>query len=160
MTELEIRSSTYDDPDAAKLIAEVQQYYVQIYGSPDESPVEPAEFTPPTGLFLMGYLGERPIVCGAWRAHSPDEPGYAAGDAELKRMYVIPSMQGRGHARAILAELERTARDAGHIRMVLLTGAPQVAAIQLYRSSGYAPIPAFGIYRDEPDARCLAKLLN
>ncbi len=160
MTGLEIRASTYDDPDAAKLIARVQEYYVQLYGGPDESPVDPAEFTPPAGLFLVGYLDEQPVVCGAWRAHRPDEPGYVEGDAELKRMFVIPETQGRGYARAILAELERTAHVAGHTRMVLLTGAPQAAAIALYLSSGYEPIPAFGIYRDEPDARCFAKPLR
>ncbi len=28
------------------------------------------------------------------------------GDAEIKRMYVVPDARGRGHARALLAELE------------------------------------------------------
>jgi GNAT superfamily N-acetyltransferase len=160
MTELEIRASTYDDPDAAKLIAQVQEYYRELYGSPDDSPFEPADFLPPTGLFLLGHVDGSPVATGAWRAHSPDEPGYVDGDVELKRMYVVPAMQGRGYARAILAELERTARAAGHRRMVLLTGSPQVAANQLYVSSGYLPIPPFGIYRDEPEARAYAKPLT
>jgi GNAT superfamily N-acetyltransferase len=154
-----IRRSTYDDPDAAKLIAEVQQYYVQLYGGPDESPVQPADFSPPTGLFLIGDVDGAPVACGAWRAHEPDQPGYVEGDAELKRMFVVPAGQGKGYARAILAELERTALAEGHTRMVLLTGTPQVAAIGLYSSSGYQPIPSFGIYRDEPGCRCFGKPL-
>lgn len=159
MTDLEIRRSHYNDPDAAKLIDEVQQYYTQIYGGPDIQPTQPADFVLPTGLFLVGYVDGQPVATGAWRAHDPNEIGYVEGDAELKRMYVIPAMQGRGHARVILAELERTALAQGHRRMVLTTGAPQVAANQLYLSSGYVLVSPFGIYRDEPDVRCYTKQL-
>ena len=35
----------------------------------------------------------------------------------------------------------------------------QVAAIALYRSSGYEPVPGFGIYRDEPDAHYFGRRL-
>jgi GNAT superfamily N-acetyltransferase len=159
MTELEIRRSSYQDPDAAKLIDEVQQYYTELYGNPDSSPATPADFVLPTGLFLVGYVSGVPVATGAWRVHDPAEPGYAVGDVELKRMYVIPAMQGRGHARAILAELERTARAEGHRRMVLTTGTPQVAANRFYLACGYTPIPPFGVYRDEPNARSYAKPL-
>ena len=46
----------YDHPDAARLIAEVQQEYEVRYGSQDSAPVNPAEFSAPRGLFLVGYL--------------------------------------------------------------------------------------------------------
>jgi GNAT superfamily N-acetyltransferase len=72
---------------------------------------------------------------------------------------VIPSMQGRGYARAILAELERTAGAEGHRRMVLSTGARQVAAIDLYLSSGYARVAPFGMYRNGDMVRCFVKPL-
>ncbi|HEV3356522.1 MAG TPA: GNAT family N-acetyltransferase [Pseudonocardiaceae bacterium] len=159
MTELEIRRSTYDDPDAAKLINEVQQYYAELYGRPDVAPSTPADFLLPTGLFLIGYVDGTPVTTGAWRLHDADEPGYVEGDVELKRMYVVPAAQGRGHARTILAELERTARAEGHRRMVLSTGALQVAAIQLYLSSGYELVPPFGFYRDKSLVRCYVKPL-
>jgi GNAT superfamily N-acetyltransferase len=160
MTDLEIRRSSYEDPDAAKLIDEVQQYYAELYGRPDVAPATPADFVLPTGLFLVGYVHGTPVATGAWRRHDADEPGYVEGDVELKRMYVIPAMQGRGYARAILAELERTARAEGHRRMVLSTGAPQVAANQLYLSSGYELVPPFGFYRDKPTVRCYVKPLG
>ncbi|HEY4458561.1 MAG TPA: GNAT family N-acetyltransferase [Pseudonocardiaceae bacterium] len=160
MTDLEIRRSSYEDPDAAKLIDEVQEYYTELYGSPDSSPTTPADFQLPTGLFLVGYVDGAPVATGAWRAHDPAEPGYVPGDVELKRMYVVPAMQGRGYARAILAELERTARAEGHQRMVLTTGEPQVAANRFYLAAGYAPTLPFGIYRDEPDVRSYAKSLS
>jgi GNAT superfamily N-acetyltransferase len=154
-----IRAVGYDDPDASKLIAEVQQYYVRIYGGVDGSPVQPAEFSPPTGLFLVGHVADQAVACGGWRTHEAGRPGFVDGDVELKRMYVIPAMQGRGLARQLLTELERIAIAAGRTRMVLSTGSLQPEAIGLYTSSGYRPMPNFGIYRDEPECRCFSKPL-
>ena len=48
--------------------------------------------------------------------------------------------RGRGHARAVLAELERSAAAAGRRRTVLETGTRQPEAIALYTSSGYVPM--------------------
>ncbi|MQA09205.1 MAG: GNAT family N-acetyltransferase [Pseudonocardiaceae bacterium] len=154
-----LRVVRYDDPDALKLIAELQQEYVQRYGQQDLTPVEPSEFAPPRGLFLLGYAGGEPVVCGGWRAHDGDEPGFQDGDAELKRMYVPPAARGRGYARAVLTELERTAREAGRRRCVLETGSVQPEAIGLYTSSGYTEIDKFGLYQCDSRSRYYAKML-
>ncbi len=133
-----IEAVTYDHPEAARLIAEVQQEYVTRYGGEDETPVDLAEFAPPRGLFLVGYDGTAAVGCGGWRSRG--------ADAEIKRMYVARTARGRGLARLMLAELERTARAAGHHRAVLETGDKQPEAVALYRSAGYTEIPAFGYY--------------
>ena len=146
----------YDHPDAVSLIAEVQQEYVIRYGEEDRTPVDPAEFAPPRGLFLVAYLDGRPVACGGWRVH----PGPDGPEAELKRMYVSPAARGRGVARALLAELERTALAAGFDRIVLETGLAQPEAIALYLSSGYHEIPAFGVYAGHPNCRCYGKTLT
>jgi hypothetical protein len=52
---LRIDAVGYDHPDAARLIEEVQQEYVVRYGGRDDSPLVPAGFAPPAGLFLVGY---------------------------------------------------------------------------------------------------------
>lgn len=157
---MDIRVVAYDDPDAAKLIDEVQLEYVARYGAPDETPVDVTEFISPRGLFLVGYLDGVPVASGAWRAHDEPAPDFRPGDAELKRMYVVPSARGRGFARAMLAELEGMAVAAGRLRAVLETGTEQPEAIALYTSSGYHPIESFGVYKNEPESRCFAKLLN
>lgn len=72
-------------------------------------------------------------------------------------MYVVPEARGQGLARAVLAELERTAAAAGRPRIELFTGLAQPEAIGLYVSSGYRPAPGFGPYQHEPDARFLGK---
>lgn len=157
MTGLDIHTVPYDHPDAVKLIEEVQQEYVTRYGDPDVTPVDVSEFAPPRGLFVVGYLDGVPVACGGWRAHDGPAPLLRQGDAELKRMYVVAAARGRGLSRVLLAELERTARNAGRKRVVLETGTRQPEAIALYRSSGYTDIPKFGAYRDHPLSVCLAK---
>lgn len=143
---------TYDHPDAVALIADVQQEYVVRYGEVDRTPVDPAEFAPPLGLFLVAYVDGVPAACGGWRAHD--------ADVELKRMYVRDAFRGRGLARAVLAELERTAAAAGHTRLILETGSKQPEAIALYTSAGYTPVPRFGYYADAPEAVHLGKELE
>jgi GNAT superfamily N-acetyltransferase len=149
---MEIRIVPYDHPDAIALIAEVQQEYVIRYGGPDGTRVDPVEFAPPRGLFMVGYLDGVPVACGGWRAHED-------GSAEMKRMYVSPSARGRGLARAVLAELELTAKRAGHLRLILETGRKQPEAVALYRSSGYTDVPKFGFYADAPESIHLGKTL-
>jgi GNAT superfamily N-acetyltransferase len=155
-----IRAVSYDDPDAGKLIAEVQQEYVRRYGGVDSTPVTPEEFMPPVGLFLLGYADGVAVSSGGWRRHDSAEPGFRDGDAELKRMYVVPAYRGRGLAREMLAELERTAARAGYRRLVLETGLGQPEAIELYTSSGYTPIEKFGIHRCAAGSRCFGKILS
>lgn len=149
---VEIRTEPFDSPAAQQLIAEVQAEYVRRYGGEDITPVDPAEFAPPNGSFLVVYLNGVPVACGGWRV--------SAADGEIKRMYVSPRARGRGLARRVLAELEARIAAAGLPRVILETGTKQPEAIALYTSSGYTPIPGFGVYRDEPGCRCFAKPLD
>ncbi|QJY51124.1 GNAT family N-acetyltransferase [Pseudonocardia broussonetiae] len=156
-----MRPTPFDHPDSLRLIAEVQAFYRERYGDEDTTPVDPAEFAAPRGFFLVGYLDGVAVASGGWRAQdSGADPELRDGDAEIKRMYVSPAHRGRGYARAVLAELERTAAAAGRVRTVLETGTKQPEALALYASEGYEPMPGFGIYRHEPDSRCFAKPLH
>ena len=145
--------------DATQLIDDVQSEYVVRYGGRDESPIDPLMFDPPHGTFLVGYADEVPVATGAWRRRLDLASLEMGVVAEIKRMYVVPAARGAGHARVVLAELERTAAEAGIEALVLETGLRQPEAIALYTSSGYAEIPSFGHYRDSPLNRCFGKLL-
>lgn len=157
---MEIRAVPYDHPDAVKLSDEVQTLYVARYGSGDRDPLEPAYFAPPDGIYLVAYDPEgTPVASGGWRAQDAVANGYETGDAEIKRMYVTPAARGLGVARAVLAALEASARDAGRVRAVLETGTPLPEALGLYTSSGYVTTAEFGTYRGHPESRFLAKPL-
>jgi ribosomal protein S18 acetylase RimI-like enzyme len=156
---LDLHPTPFDHPDAVRLIAEIQQVYVERYGGEDATFVDPREFDAPGGLFLVGYVGGDPVACGGWRARQAGGV-LRDGDAEIKRMYVAPAHRGRGYARAVLAELERTAAAAGLRRIVLETGTEQPEAIGLYTSAGYVPMPAFGAYAGSPTSRYFAKSVS
>ncbi|WP_326753184.1 GNAT family N-acetyltransferase [Streptomyces hirsutus] len=158
---MNIRRVSYDHPDAVKLNDEVQAEYDVRYGDGgDATPMDPADFRPPNGVYLIAYdENDTPVASGGWRVQNANGEGNRDGDAELKRMYVIEQMRGRGLARRILAALEDDARAAGRLRMVLETGTEQPEAIALYASSGYEPCEKFGYYRFHDNSRCYAKAL-
>lgn len=147
--------------DAQLLIEAVQQVYVGLYGSQDESPLEPGYFDPPQGSFFIAYAEDRPVGTGAWRFR----PDVAADldlprPAEIKRMFVDQSARGLGVARRMLGHLEATAAEQGASHMILETGEPQREAIGLYTSSGYTPVAPYGHYRHETQVRCFARSLD
>ncbi|MFF5161071.1 GNAT family N-acetyltransferase [Streptomyces sp. NPDC000348] len=158
---MEIRPVPYDHPDAVKLDAEVQaEYHVRYGDGGDATPMDPADFRPPNGVYLIAYdESGAPVASGGWRAQDANGEGNRDGDAELKRMFVIEQMRGRGLARRVLAALEEDARAAGRVRMVLETGTKQPEAIALYTSSGYEPCEKFGYYRFHEESRCYGKTL-
>lgn len=149
-------------PDAVALIAAVQAEYVERYGGPDEAPMDATEFEPGTGAFFVGYDGGsgEPLATGAWRWVSPPAGVPAARCVEIKRMYVAAGHRQRGHAVAMLGHLERTARAAGAVSVVLETGIRQPEAIALYEREGYSAIPGYGYYAGSPLSRCFGKVLE
>ena len=155
----ELRPVRYDSPDATALTEQAQLFYVEIYGEPDSTPFTVDEFAPPQGRFYVGYLDGRPVAMGGWRFSPVIAPAGAIRPAEIKRMFVRPDVRHHGLARRLLAALEAAARDAGADWMILETGRPQLAAIALYRVSGYLDIAHFGFYADEPDVVSLGKHL-
>jgi GNAT superfamily N-acetyltransferase len=149
---LTLRALPYDDPLARDLIERVQQEYVQRYGGPDEAAVDPAEFLPPRGLFLVAEVDGVPAGCGAWRAIGADV-------AEIKRVYVEPGFRRRGLAHELVVCLERSGGAAGHREVVLNTGDRQPEALALYAELGYRPVSGYGIYACSPGAVFLGKRL-
>ncbi|WP_030950950.1 GNAT family N-acetyltransferase [Streptomyces sp. NRRL S-481] len=156
---MHIRRVSFDHPDAVKLNDQVQAEYAVRYGDDGDATVMAAsDFEPPHGIYLIAYDEHgSPVASGGWRTQDANDEGNLDGDAELKRMYVIEQMRGRGLARRILAALEEDARMAGRVRMVLETGLKQPEAIALYTSSGYEPCAKSGYYRHYDDSRCFAK---
>lgn len=150
---VEFRDARYGDDVTAPLIAEIQADQTHRYGGPDQTPVDPAEFTPPEGFFLVALVHGEVIGCGGVRRHDPVT-------AELKRMYVRPAHRRQGLASQILTELETRSRAAGYTRIVLETGEVQPEAVALYERHGYEPVDGFGHYRCSPLSRSYARALS
>jgi DNA-binding MarR family transcriptional regulator/GNAT superfamily N-acetyltransferase len=109
------------------------------------------ELTPPAGLMLVATLHSEPVGCGALKLHE-DDP------AEIKRMWVAPTVRGLGLGRRLLAQLEGHAADRGARAVRLETNGALAEAISLYQAAGYREVPAFN---DEPYAHhWFAKMLG
>ena len=150
---VELRAVGYQDPVAVELVERVQQEYVVRYGGRDAAVVDPAEFSPPEGLFLVAEVDGVAAGCGGWRAHAP-------GVAEIKRMYVEPAFRRHGIARRLLAALEAAAAAAAYRHLLLNSGGRQPEALALYARAGYTPVPGFGVYAASPDGVFLGKDLE
>jgi putative acetyltransferase len=93
------------------------------------------------------------VACGGWQALEP-------GVAEIKRMFVRPAFRGRGIARQLIVALEEEALAADRPIIRLETGTYLPAALALYRSAGYLPIPVYGEYVGNPFSVCFEKRLG
>lgn len=102
---------------------------------------------------FIAFDGAIPAGCASFKR-------FDENTAEVKRVFVRPEYRGRGIAREILALLEHTAHEQGYTRLVLETGAPLVAAHQLYVSMGYSVIPNYGPYADMDESICMEKRLS
>jgi ribosomal protein S18 acetylase RimI-like enzyme len=158
--EFRLEQVPYKHHDVAALERKAQEFYVTIYGGPDETPFTMADFSPPRGAFFVGYLDGEAVAMGGWRFRTPAVPQVARRPAEIRRMFVHERVRGRGLGRIVLAALEASAAAAGADWMLLETGQPQVAAIGLYRSSGYVDVERFGHYADSETALNLGRPLR
>src|SRR4051794_18273744 len=148
-----LRPLPYDDPLAQYLVEQVQQEYVRRYGGRDAAVVDPAEFEPPEGLFLVAEVDGVPAGCGGWRGHAP-------GGAEGQRGYVAPGFRRQGLAQLLMAALEDSAAAAGARSVVLNSGSRQPEALALYAALGYTSAPGYGVYAGLPGAVFLGKRLT
>lgn len=112
----------------------------------------PAEVLEANSAFVIAYINEQPVGCGALRRMDSER-------AEIKRMYVVPAVRRQGMGRAILRELERRALQFQYRAVRLETGNRQPEAIALYESEGFCRIPAFGEYLGDPVSVCFEKQL-
>lgn len=99
---------------------------------------------------VVGFEGEKPIGCGALKEFEPKV-------MEVKRMFILKEMRGKGYAFQILNELESWAREIGYEKCILETGINQPEAIALYKKSGYKIISNYGQYAGVEKSFCFGK---
>lgn len=85
------------------------------------------------GEFLIGECDGRIVAMGALKRTHPQR-------AEIKRMRVEPSYQGRGYGQRILDELEARARALGYQILHLDTSVLQLPAQKLYEKNGFREV--------------------
>ena len=152
---VDIRRTTLASPDASRLIAALNAELMATFPEPGAThfSLSDTQVVPGEGAFLVAYIDDAAVGCGAVRRL--DET-----TAEIKRMYVDPSVRGRGIGRALVEALESEARIIGVTTIVLETGTRLASAVRLYEAMGYGRIPLFGEYLSSPDTSvCFGKSL-
>ncbi|SCL17572.1 Acetyltransferase (GNAT) family protein [Micromonospora nigra] len=143
-----IESRPATDPEIAALVTAQQRELREADGGLDGQ----VTVTHDDIRYLAVVVDGRAVACGGLQSLD-------ATTGEVKRMYVRPAHRGRGIARQLVAALEELAFQQGHCVVCLETGTYLPAAIALYRSCGYEPIPVYGQYVDNPYSVCFAKRL-
>jgi len=101
---------------------------------------------------VVAYEDGEAVGCGAIKE-------YAAGVAEIKRMFVRAERRGRGIAKSVLSELETWVSELNFSECILETGVKQPEAIALYQKSGYETIQNYGQYSGVENSVCMKKSL-
>jgi len=113
---------------------------------------DPDRFVPPRGVFLVVEgedLAGEPADVGCGGIRRIDDGADGAVRHEVKHLWLQPHTRGLGYGRALLAELERRAREFGATELVLDTNNSLEAAGGLYRSAGFVNVEP---YNDNPNA--------
>lgn len=136
------------DPDGPVGLGLLREYYTDIvaryWGRPtndaevDQVLVEEpsGDLVPPTGLFLAARYDGDLGGCAGFRVLSP-------AIAEVTRVFLRPSLRGRGGGVALLTELERAAVGIGLTTARLDVRKDLTEARRLYERHGYVEIPAY-----------------
>ncbi len=134
------------DPASAHARWAMGEYFAEIaaqFGFETGTALDDAAtaFATPRGRFVLAGPDPAPVACGAVQFLDSVR-------AEIKRMWVSPSVRGQGLARALLAHLESLIVEAGRTESLLDTNSSLTSAVALYTSSGYRPVPDYNGNRD------------
>lgn len=156
---IKIKFVSFNDPDAMRLCAAQQEEIKSV------RPIGPGIVASAANIpvFLVAYDGENAVGCGGLR---PLESQGLPGQAEIKRMYVVPSERahrggGKSVALVVLQALEQAARNNDWMTMKLETSKAMMDARKFYQKHGYVECEQiFGAYSGSDHSVCYEKPLG
>jgi putative acetyltransferase len=138
-----IAAESADQPEVHALLRQSDAYFAALYPAESNHLVDVATLIAPNVRFLVARREGRAVGCGALVLG-------ADGEAELKRMFVVPEARGHKLGSRILEALEAVAKAHGVRVLRLETGIRQPEALALYRRHAYVERGPFGSYKTDP----------
>lgn len=153
MTDITISPEDPGTPDVLALLHQGEAYGAALYPAESNHYLPLDALRAPEVLFLVARdASGTAIGTGAIVAN--------AGWAEIKRMWVDPSMRGKGLSKRLLTLLEAHVANQG-IRVIRLeTGIHNTEALGLYARMGYVVRDAFAPYAPDPLSVFMEKQLG
>jgi putative acetyltransferase len=141
--QIAVAPESADQPEVHALLRQSDAYHAALYPAESNHLVDVATLSAPNVRFLVARRGGIAVGCGALILG-------VDGDAELKRMFVVPEARGQRIGSRILDALEAVAK-AENVRIIRLeTGVRQPESLALYRRHGYTERGPFGSYQRDP----------
>lgn len=101
----------------------------------------PGKYAPPDGCALLAWRGGEAVGCVALRPVQID--GQPGRHAEMKRLYVDPTVRGAHLGQRLAASICEAARTMGYERLYLDTLTSMTAALGIYRDLGFRETAAY-----------------
>lgn len=143
MTTLTIRTADYHNPEDCAVLTQMLDIYARDPmggGAPLNPQVKatlgPALANVPGAISLLAYLDGEPV--GLLNAFSGFSTFECKPLLNIHDVVVVPTQRGRGVGQAMLAELERIARERGCIKLTLEVLEGNRGAQEAYRRAGFA----------------------
>ena len=135
-----------DQPEVVTLIDELDAYQKPLYPPECHYGIDIDALIQPNVLFAVARTDDGEAVGCAAVVRNGEQGEWG----EIKRMFVRPALRGRGVAQALVAFLERSARERGVALVRLETGVSQPEALRFYERAGYVRRGPFADYPDDP----------
>lgn len=134
-----VAATDKDMPTVRQLFRDYQKWLdidLCFQGFEEELAMLPGAYAPPSGVILIARERGEILGCVGIRPRTGNE-------AELKRLYVRPTYQGRAIGKQLFHAAMSEARSIGYESIVLDTLPFMGAAKALYRAYGFEKIPAY-----------------
>ncbi len=149
---MELLRTDQHHPDFILLVSLLDRELEGING-PDHAFYAPLNTSQELNWVVIAYDREIPVSCGAFKK-------FDSKTVEIKRMFTLDVVRGKGFAKAVLRELEIWAEELEVDRIVLETGKTLPSAVRLYQNNGYREIPAYPPYEKDENSICFEKVYD
>ena len=136
---VQVISKEYDAPLAALIRKNLEEFHLDIPGTVyyDAGLDHLSEFylVDPSGRAYYCFFEDGKLAGGVGLAR------FEGDCCELQKLYLDPSVKGRGYGYVLMDHIENKAREMGFRKMYLETHTNLEAALHLYEKCGYRSIP-------------------